>query len=88
MRNYGSQGQKRSVALSLKLCEAQIIKKNTSEWPVCLLDDVMSELDPERQNFVLNHIKEMQTFLTCCDPDNVKNLKAGKIFSVKKGNIF
>ena len=88
VRNYGSQGQKRSVALSLKLCEAQIIKKNTSEWPVCLLDDVMSELDPERQNFVLNHIKEMQTFLTCCDPDNVKNLKAGKIFSVKKGNIF
>lgn len=87
-RNYGSQGQKRSVALSLKLAEAEVIKKNVGECPVCLLDDVMSELDPERQNFILNHIKGMQTFLTCCDPDNVKNLKAGKIFSVKEGKIF
>lgn len=87
-RNFGSQGQKRSVALSLKLAEAEVIKKNVGEWPVCLLDDVMSELDPERQNFILNHIREMQTFLTCCDPDNVKNLKAGKIFSVKAGSIF
>ncbi len=86
-RNFGSQGQKRSVALSLKLAEAEVIKKNVGEWPVCLLDDVMSELDPERQNFILNHIKEMQTFLSCCDPDNVKNLKAGKIFSVKAGSI-
>ena len=86
-RNFGSQGQKRSVALSLKLAEAEVIKKNFGEWPVCLLDDVMSELDPERQNFILNHIKEMQTFLSCCDPGNVKNLKAGKIFSVKAGSI-
>lgn len=88
VRNFGSQGQKRSVALSLKLSEAEVIKKNVGEWPVCLLDDVMSELDPERQNFILNHIKEMQTFLTCCDPSNVKNLKAGKIFFVKDGKIF
>lgn len=87
-RSFGSQGQKRSVALSLKLAEAEVIKKNVGEWPVCLLDDVMSELDPERQNFILNHIKEMQTFLTCCDPDNVKNLKAGKVFSVKAGKVF
>ncbi len=87
-RSFGSQGQKRSVALSLKLAEAEVIRKNVGEWPVCLLDDVMSELDPERQNFILNHIKEMQTFLTCCDPDNVKNLKAGKIFSVKAGKVF
>ncbi|MBO5021172.1 MAG: DNA replication/repair protein RecF [Clostridia bacterium] len=86
-RSFGSQGQKRSVALSLKLAEAEVIKKNVGEWPVCLLDDVMSELDPERQNFILNHIKEMQTFLSCCDPSNVKNLKAGKIFSVKAGSI-
>ena len=87
-RNYGSQGQKRSVALSLKLAEAEVIKKDVGECPVCLLDDVMSELDPERQNFILNHIKDMQTFLTCCDPGNVKNLKAGKIFSVKEGKIY
>lgn len=86
-RMYGSQGQKRSVALSLKLAEAQVIEKNVGESPVFLLDDIMSELDPERQNFILNHIKNMQVFLTCCDPDNVKNLKAGKIFTVKDGAL-
>jgi len=86
-RMYGSQGQKRSVALSLKLAEAQVIKNKVGECPVFLLDDVMSELDPERQNFILNHIQNMQVFLTCCDPDNVKNLKAGKIFTVKEGGI-
>ena len=86
-RMYGSQGQKRSVALSLKLAEAQVIKKKVGECPVFLLDDVMSELDPERQNFILNHISNMQVFLTCCDPDNFKNLKAGKIFTVKDGGL-
>lgn len=86
-RTYASQGQKRSVALSLKLAEAEVIRKNVGECPVFLLDDVMSELDPERQNFILNHIKDMQVFLTCCDPDNVKNLKAGKIFTVKDGAL-
>ena len=70
-KNFGSQGQKRSVALSLKLAEAEILKKNTGEYPICLLDDIMSELDPKRQNFILNHIKEMQTFLSCCDPETL-----------------
>ena len=87
-RNFGSQGQKRSVALSLKLAEAEVIKNNTGEFPIFLLDDVMSELDPTRQNFILNHIEGMQTFLTCCDPSNFKNLKAGKIFNIEKGCVF
>ncbi|MGI6279165.1 MAG: DNA replication/repair protein RecF [Acutalibacteraceae bacterium] len=87
-RTYGSQGQKRSVALSLKLAEAEVIKQKTGEFPVCLMDDVMSELDPKRQNFVLNHIKGMQVFLTCCDPENVKNLTVGKKFTVNKGAVF
>lgn len=86
-RSFGSQGQKRSVALALKLAEAEVIKKNVGECPLCLLDDVMSELDPNRQNFILNHIEGMQTFLTCCDPENVKNLKVGKKFTVSKGEI-
>ena len=86
-RSFGSQGQKRSVALSVKLAEAEVIRENVGECPVFLLDDIMSELDPNRQNFILNHIKGMQTFLTCCDPSNVKNLKAGKIFTVKEGKI-
>ncbi len=87
-RNFGSQGQKRSVALTLKLAEAQVIKNDIGEYPTLLLDDIMSELDPKRQNFILNHIEGMQTFLTCCDPSNVKNLRAGKIFTAKGGNIF
>lgn len=87
-RIYGSQGQKRSVALSLKLAEAEVIKQKTGEFPICLMDDVMSELDPLRQNFVLNQIKGMQTFLTCCDPENVKNLSVGKKFTVNEGAVF
>lgn len=87
-RNFGSQGQKRSVALSVKLAEAKIIEKDVGECPTLLLDDIMSELDPKRQDFILNHIEGMQTFLTCCDPSNFKNLKAGKVFNVKEGEIF
>lgn len=86
-RTFGSQGQKRSVALSLKLAEAEVLKKVGGECPVFLLDDVMSELDPERQNFILNHIEGMQVFLTCCDPSNVKQLEQGKIIKVNEGKI-
>ncbi len=86
-KSFGSQGQKRSVALTLKLSEAEVIKKNTGEMPICLLDDIMSELDPVRQNFILNHIKGMQTFLSCCDPQTVKNLEEGSKFKIVKGEI-
>lgn len=86
-RNFASQGQKRSIALCLKLAEAEVLKKNVGEWPVILLDDVMSELDLARQNFVLNHIEGMQSFISCCDPSNVKQLKNGKIFRMKEGRI-
>lgn len=86
-RSFASQGQKRSVALAVKLAEAEVIRKNIGECPVILLDDVMSELDPNRQDFVLNHIKGMQSFLTCCDDSNVKNLKAGKKFIIKNGRV-
>lgn len=86
-RNYGSQGQKRSVAITLKLAGAEIIKKETGEYPVCLLDDVMSELDPIRQGYILNHIKGWQSFITCCDPSNTKNLNEGKIFTVRNGVV-
>ncbi len=87
-RSYGSQGQKRSVALAVKLSEAEVINKKTGEYPVILLDDVMSELDKSRQNFVLNHIEGMQSFLTCCDPSNIENLKGGKVFNMKNGGVF
>lgn len=86
-RNFASQGQRRSVALSLKLAEAEVIKKYAEEYPVFLLDDVMSELDPERQNYILNHINGIQSFITCCDPSNIKNLKKGKIINIKNGKV-
>ena len=86
-RNFGSQGQKRSVSLSVKLAEAEIINRLSGEYPVFLLDDVMSELDPERQNYVLNHIKGIQSFITCCDPSNTVQLKKGKIIRVKNGQV-
>ncbi len=86
-RTYGSQGQQRSCALALKLGESEIVKKITGETPVALLDDVMSELDEKRQNYILNHIKDRQVFLTCCDPSQVLRLWEGKSFLIKGGEI-
>lgn len=86
-RNYGSQGQKRSVALALKLAGAEVIKEISGEYPICLLDDVMSELDENRQNYILNHIRNWQSFITCCDTSNIKNLKEGKVIRIKGGEV-
>lgn len=84
-RNFGSQGQKRSAALALKLAESAVISEITGKTPVALLDDVMSELDISRKNYILNHIKDWQVFITCCDVANFENLKKGKVFEIKNG---
>ena len=84
-RSYGSQGQQRSCALALKLAEASIVRKLTGERPVVLLDDVMSELDERRQNFILNYLSEGQVFITCCDPSQLLRSAKGKAFEVKNG---
>lgn len=86
-RSFGSQGQQRSCALALKLGEAEVLKKLTDTSPVILLDDVMSELDPSRQDYILNRIKDKQVFITCCDSIPALNMCAGKIFEVKNGEI-
>lgn len=86
-RSFGSQGQKRSAALALKLSESAVIHEITGKMPVALLDDVMSELDVSRQNYILNHIKGRQVFLTCCDASNTKNLLNGKIFKIENGKL-
>ncbi len=86
-RSFGSQGQQRSCALALKLGESEIIKKITGETPVALLDDVMSELDEKRQDYVLNHINDRQVFLTCCDPSQVLRLCSGKSFLIEGGKL-
>ena len=87
-RIYGSQGQQRSCALALKLGEASVISEKTNEQPVMLLDDVMSELDESRQDYVLNHIRNGQVFITCCDPASVQRQYGGRTFNIKNGRIF
>ena len=86
-RMYGSQGQQRSAVLSLKLAEANILEEITGEKPVVLLDDVMSELDGGRQEYLLNHIKDRQIFITCCDPNAIRSLKDGILFRAEQGVI-
>lgn len=86
VRRFGSQGQKRSTVLSLKLAEADLIEQVVGEPPVILLDDVMSELDPARQHYLLHHIEDRQVFITCCDPDSVSRF-GQKYFAVKDGKV-
>ena len=86
-RTYSSQGQTRTAALSLKLAARDIFQADTGEYPVLLLDDVLSELDPRRQEFVLNRIQGGQTFITCCEDDRLSSLLKGKVFHVRKGAI-
>ncbi len=86
-RNFGSQGQKRSAAITLKLAEAEVIKETVGREPIILLDDVMSELDAARQKYIINHIKGKQVFVTCCDPSNVKGLDSENIIRVSGGKI-
>lgn len=71
LKPYASQGQQRSSVLALKLAELQILREETGEPPVLLLDDVMSELDEQRRNRLLSHINESQVFITCTDADQV-----------------
>lgn len=84
-RLYGSQGQQRSCVLALKLAEASLLKEKTQKNPVALLDDVMSELDEKRQDYILNHIKDWQVFITCCDAQTVLRLKNGKTVKMHGG---
>ena len=84
---YSSQGQTRTAALSMKLAEREIYKNVTGEYPILLLDDVLSELDPRRQEFVLNRIQGGQVFITCCEDDRLPQLLGGKVFHVKHGVI-
>ena len=84
---YGSQGQTRTAALSLKLAQREFFQVETGEWPVLLLDDVLSELDAKRQAFVLNRIQGGQVFITCCEEDKLDGLEGGKAFHIKDGKL-
>ena len=85
LKSYGSQGQTRTAAISLKLAQRELMKREMGEEPVLLLDDVLSELDPGRQDFVLNQITSGQVFITCCEPGRFTKL--GKTIEIEKGNV-
>lgn len=87
VRMYGSQGQQRSSVVTLKLAEASLLQKCTGEAPIMLLDDVMSELDESRQDFILNHLSGMQVFITCCDVSNAARLQSGKVLHIVGGAL-
>lgn len=89
LRTFGSQGQQRTAALSLKLSEIELVKKVTNDKPVLLLDDVLSELDSNRQNQLLNSIGDIQTIITCTGLDDFINnrFEINKIFKVTNGVV-
>ena len=86
-KSFASQGQTRTAALSLKLAAREIHKEIIGEYPVLLLDDVLSELDPRRQEFVLNRIQGGQVFITCCEDDRLSELLCGKVFHIENGGV-
>ena len=89
LRLYGSQGQLRTAALALKLSELQFLKSETGEYPILLLDDVMSELDAERREQLLDFLRreKIQTLITATDKAYFPAQPFGKVFYVKKGEV-
>ena len=86
-KSFASQGQTRTAALSLKLAAREIFQQDTGEYPVLLLDDVLSELDPKRQEFVLNRISGGQVFITCCEDDRLPQMLGGKVLKIQNGAL-
>jgi DNA replication and repair protein RecF len=89
IRKFGSQGQQRTAALSLKLSEIELVKRTVHDTPILLLDDVLSELDSSRQNYLLNSIQNIQTLITCTGLDEFINhrFSLNKIYKVTEGNV-
>ncbi len=89
IRKFGSQGQQRTAALSLKLSEIELVRKMTKDNPVLLLDDVLSELDSNRQNYLLSTIGDLQTIITCTGLDEFVNnrFEIDKVFHIENGRI-
>jgi DNA replication and repair protein RecF len=90
VKTYGSQGQQRTTLLSLKISELQFMNNETDSYPILLLDDVFSELDTERQKFLMKFIKDIQTFITCTDVEYFKNFKIDNynLFNVIDGKTY
>ena len=86
-RAFASQGQTRTAALSLKLAEREIFLRESGEYPILLLDDVLSELDQRRQELVLNRIGGGQTLITCCEDEGISRRTGGRVLFVEGGRI-
>ena len=86
-KSFASQGQTRTAALSLKLASRELFQRDTGEWPVLLLDDVLSELDQRRQEFVLQRINGGQVFITCCEETGLDTLQRGRTFHIHGGAL-
>ena len=84
-RAFGSQGQQRTVALSMKLSELRVMKDEMGEWPALLLDDVMSELDPVRRRALIARLKGVQTMVSCTDMSDLAGADIGDIYWVSRG---
>ena len=89
IRRFGSQGQQRTAALSLKLSEIELVKQAINDTPVLLLDDVLSELDKHRQNYLLDSINDIQTLITCTGVEDFVNhrFSINKVFHVHNGQV-
>lgn len=86
-RAWSSQGQTRTAALALKLAEREIMRDSSGEYPVLLLDDVLSELDPARQSYALRQIDGGQRFLTCCEEDRLSGLPPAQACRIRAGTV-
>ena len=87
VRAYGSQGQQRTAALSMRLSELDVMRRQIGEWPMLMLDDVMSELDPGRRRQLVSHLKGIQTFITCTDAEDLAGAEVGKAWRVENGTL-
>lgn len=86
-REFASQGQIRSIALALKLSEAEIIRRKNRTDPVIILDDILSELDHVRRDYILHHIEKSQVFITCCNINELSALSDGKAWNTENGKF-
>ncbi len=87
LKNFGSQGQQKTAILVQKIAEIELFFEETGEYPILLLDDIMSELDEKRQEFIINKIKKGQIFITSTDIEKFKNLESGKLLKIEKGRL-
>ncbi len=87
LKLFGSQGQQKTAVLVQKIAEVELFKNEIGEYPVLLLDDIMSELDSIRQDYILNKLQNMQIFITCTDREKFVNMEYGKFIKIEKGSM-